>query len=416
MRPRLLHWENENETIAVVFIFQRLMMHPDGPGLLLQYNPSTGVNTISILTSLLNRHLLDPSNPLPADTMAGILYMMSIACKMPGLSPLTLKDEKWSRIIVTSMQHQDPLVRQWSLLTFGTAWTCGNNRDVNAVDEALTLVEKCYIDDSEQVRMAAVYAIWNCHHTHAYSRASSEIQKLVQRSSARLFSNAFRDAAINVRRASLACIAQLFESRPSWLFLAPLCYIGIKGKNADHTALREECEVFLQACIHCCDLCNHPDIARERYPLLDAACTALVGLCSDPDNRLQDCARQVLTRAIIEATHSTIVGHLPALKDCLTSLSSCVGAGSMSEVDAYVKGMYGYAPNRSEEDMGAPASQYPLLLGAVREVIHDLPPAPSNKACSDERVFGFHDLASTIKDWRARAEGYFHTPRLIVSQ
>jgi hypothetical protein len=410
----MLSWKHDDEAVQVAFIFQRLCMLPEqGHPLLLQYNPSTGTTTIAAFTALLQRELepTDGGSRLPPDITAGILYMMSLVPNLPGFSQNMPKEGAWLKLILQGMQHKDDLVQQWSLLLLASIWNFTGNAEMNLLERILDLLVERAANISEQARVSAVYALWQCFRSEAYVRAATAFRRMILRATARVLATASLDASIMVRQTLLVCLEEIYRKRPSWLTLSPWCYAATKVKSDAEAELQQECELLLQGCLHCCDGCTQPEITVERLAALEALCNAMTRLARDPDHGIRSLASSILQKASTLACESPLGKILPLLSKSIDSLGNIIDLYMYNlERGEYMSSSSGtIRAHDTNQTVALPGPQYPQLLIALRDIVHEQ--ADPTKLDIVITI----DLAKKALDWRKRSERYFHLPRLIVS-
>ena len=173
-----MNWEDEEDAHQVSYIFQRLTMNSRGPPLLLRQDGS-GTTPISRFFDMIKCQNGTKSHRMPPDTIAGTLYMLTTVCRMPGILTDLSSQVAWLELCVAYLPHPDSMVRRWSLLLWAAMWSSPGFNRVTILNQSLPLLAARSTDVHEEARWSALYNIWQCFRSGAFTGAEGDLQDAI---------------------------------------------------------------------------------------------------------------------------------------------------------------------------------------------------------------------------------------------
>lgn len=200
MLPCILQWSSTHEASVAVFLLQRLTLHEYGVHTLITPHKRLHKPPISLLGDFLQQNISTESLNLPADTLAGILYLFTKA--IDSINGTTTNDlqRQWKVILDTVVDAEDSFVRLWAVLALAAC-------PLNSVKEEKVVQELALTDQSETIRTAAAYSIWcwqgSVFASHNQPNTNMEWQLVT------FISRIAEDASFNVRTLALSLALEL---------------------------------------------------------------------------------------------------------------------------------------------------------------------------------------------------------------
>lgn len=202
--PYILQWTSTHEATVAVFLLQRLTLHETGIHILITPDKTLHKPPIYLLGDFIQQHISAESLDLPADTLAGILYLYTKAVEVIGCATTDEFTTQWNDILGIVVDAEDSFVRLWAVLALASC-------PLHSVKEETAIRVLALTDESEVIRSAAAYAIWCWQGSTiaSHHRISMDVELQLVAFIGRIA----EDASFNVRTLALSLAMELARIR-----------------------------------------------------------------------------------------------------------------------------------------------------------------------------------------------------------
>lgn len=203
--PAILNWSSPHEASVAIFLLQRLMLSENGPQTLIQPLETLHKPPIYLLGDFLCQHIRQDSINLPSDTVAGVLYLYTKAILDAKWDPPDALKAQFKQIVDIALDADDSLVRTWASLALAACPPPDVQLRKRVQDMAIS-------DTSQDVRIAASFAVWCWHGSKANPQQGSLPVAEVDCDFANFISLASEDASYLVRTFAFSLAMELAAS------------------------------------------------------------------------------------------------------------------------------------------------------------------------------------------------------------